>query len=151
MHTLTFNDNERTLLIEILEAYLAKLPHEIHQTDNHAYRAMLGEKQSTLQQLLKGLSMDRVIQRHGRFTLVEREAGFVWTMMSNAGDRWYWHPKSRVWTANPLTSPTPEAAAEGFDPDAPPAEAHSHRRGVGPHAPPNREKGRRDGIPGKKG
>lgn len=53
MHTLTFNDNERTLLIEILEAYLAKLPHEIHQTDNHAYRDMLEEKQSTLQQLLK--------------------------------------------------------------------------------------------------
>ena len=52
MHTLTFNDNERTLLIETLDDYLAKLPHEIHQTDNHAYRAMLEEKQSTLQQLL---------------------------------------------------------------------------------------------------
>ena len=55
MHTLTFNDNERTLLIEILEAYLAKLPHEIHQTDNRAYRDMLEEKQSALQQLLKRL------------------------------------------------------------------------------------------------
>jgi hypothetical protein len=55
MHTLTFNDNERTLLIEILEAYLATLPHEIHQTDNRAYRDMLEEKQSTLQQLLKRL------------------------------------------------------------------------------------------------
>jgi hypothetical protein len=55
MHTLTFNDNERTLLIEILEACLAKLPHEIHQTDNRAYRDMLEEKQSTLQQLMKSL------------------------------------------------------------------------------------------------
>jgi hypothetical protein len=55
MHTLTFNDNERTLLIEILEAHLAKLPHEIHQTDSHAYRDMLEEKQSTLQQLGKRL------------------------------------------------------------------------------------------------
>ncbi len=55
MHTLTFNDNERTLLIEILKAYLAKLSHEIHQTDNHAYRDMLEEKQSTLQQLMKRL------------------------------------------------------------------------------------------------
>jgi hypothetical protein len=55
MHTLTFNDNQRTLLIEILEAYLAKLPHEIHQTDNRAYRDMLEEKQRTLQQLLKRL------------------------------------------------------------------------------------------------
>jgi hypothetical protein len=55
MHSLTFNDNERTLLIEILETDLAKLPHEIHQTDNRAVRDMLEEKQSTLQQLLKRL------------------------------------------------------------------------------------------------
>jgi hypothetical protein len=137
MHTLTFNDNERTLLMEILEAYLGKLPHEIHQTDNHAYRAMLEERQSTLQQLLKRLGMDRVIRRHGRFALVECEAGFAWTMVSNAGDRWYWHPQSCEWTARPITSPTPEAAAEGFDPDAPHAGDHSHRRGVGPHAPPS--------------
>jgi hypothetical protein len=55
MHTLTFNDNERTLLIEILETHLAKLPHEIHQTNNRVYRDMLEEKQSTLQQMLKRL------------------------------------------------------------------------------------------------
>jgi hypothetical protein len=55
MHTLTFNDNERTLLIEILDSYLARLPHEIHQTDNHAYRKMLEEKQGTLEQLVKRL------------------------------------------------------------------------------------------------
>jgi hypothetical protein len=55
MHTLTLNDNERTLLIEILAAWLAKVPHEIHQTDNRAYRDMLEEKQSTLQQLVKRL------------------------------------------------------------------------------------------------
>ena len=53
MHTLTFNDNEQTLVIEILGAYLAKLPHEIHQTDNHAYRKMLEEKKGALEQLLK--------------------------------------------------------------------------------------------------
>jgi hypothetical protein len=55
MRTLTFNDNERTLLIEMLETELAKLPHEIHQTDRREYRDMLEEKQSTLQQLLKRL------------------------------------------------------------------------------------------------
>jgi hypothetical protein len=55
MHTLTFNDNERTLLIEILEAYVATLPHEIHKTDNRAYRDMLEEKQRKLQQMLKRL------------------------------------------------------------------------------------------------
>ena len=55
MHTLTFNDKERTLLIEILEASLANLPHEIHKTDNRAYRDLLEEKQRTLQQLFKRL------------------------------------------------------------------------------------------------
>jgi hypothetical protein len=60
MHTLTFNDNERTLLIEILETFLAKLPHEIHQTDKREYRDMLEEKQSTLQQLLKRLQESSV-------------------------------------------------------------------------------------------
>jgi len=55
MHTLIFNDNERTLLIEMLDVYLAKLPHEIHQTDNREYRDMLELKQSALQQLLKRL------------------------------------------------------------------------------------------------
>lgn len=55
MHTLTFNDNERTLFIEMLEAELAKLPHEIHQTDRREYRDMLEEKQRTLQQFLKRL------------------------------------------------------------------------------------------------
>lgn len=55
MHTLIFNDKERTLVIEVLEAYLATLPHEIHQTDNHAYREMLEEKKGALEQLVKRL------------------------------------------------------------------------------------------------
>jgi hypothetical protein len=55
MHTLTFNDNEKTLLIEILEAYVATLPHEIHKTDHREYRDMLEEKQGKLQQMLKRL------------------------------------------------------------------------------------------------
>lgn len=55
MHTVTFNDEERTLLIEILEAYVGRLPHEIHQTDNHAYREMLERKKGALEQLVKRL------------------------------------------------------------------------------------------------
>jgi len=55
MHTLTFNDKERTLVIEILQASLVALPHEIHQTDNHAYRAMLEEKKGVLEQMVKRL------------------------------------------------------------------------------------------------
>jgi len=55
MQTLTLNDKERTLVIEILEAYLTTLPHEIHKTDNHAYREMLEEKKGALEQLVKRL------------------------------------------------------------------------------------------------
>jgi hypothetical protein len=55
MHTLTFNDNERGLLITVLEAYVLSLPHEIHKTDRREYRDMLEANQSTLQQLLKRL------------------------------------------------------------------------------------------------
>lgn len=55
MHNLTFNDNERALLIEMLETYLANVPHEIHQTNKREYRDMLEQKQSALQQLLKRL------------------------------------------------------------------------------------------------
>ncbi len=55
MHTLTFDDKERILLIEILESYLAGLPHEIHQTTHRAYREMLEEKKSTLERLAQKL------------------------------------------------------------------------------------------------
>jgi hypothetical protein len=137
MHTLTLNDNERALLIEVLGAYLATLPHELHRTDSRAYRALLEGKQSTLRQLLQRLSVHRVVRRHGRFALVEGEAGFAWTLASGAGDPWYWHPQSREWTARPVTSPTPEAAAAGFDPDAPPAAVRPRPRGVGLHARPS--------------
>ena len=46
MYTLTCNDNERALLIEMLETFLATLPHEIYQTDNCAYRDMLEENKA---------------------------------------------------------------------------------------------------------
>jgi len=118
MHTLTIDDNERTLLIETLDACLAELPHEAHHTDNRAYRDMLEKKQNAVQQLLRKLSTDQVIQRHGRFALVERESGFAWTMTSDEGRLWYWHPQSNQWTARPITSPSQKAAGVGFDMDA---------------------------------
>jgi hypothetical protein len=55
MHTLSFNDKELSLVIEVLQAFIAKLPHEIHQTDNHAYREMLEEKKGALELLVKRL------------------------------------------------------------------------------------------------
>jgi hypothetical protein len=55
MHTLTFDDKERNLVIEILEADLQGLLHEIHHTDNREYREMLQGKKSSLEQFLKRL------------------------------------------------------------------------------------------------
>ncbi len=55
MHSLMFDDNERTLLVEILEAHLSKLPHEIHQTDGRKYRDMLEQKQDLFRKLLEKL------------------------------------------------------------------------------------------------
>lgn len=55
MHTLTLTDDERALLLELLESRLKELSHEIHQTDSHAYRDILAGKQHTLEQLLTKL------------------------------------------------------------------------------------------------
>jgi hypothetical protein len=55
MHTLTLTDDERVLLIQLLEARLKELSHEIHKTDSHSYRDSLTNQQSTLEQLLASL------------------------------------------------------------------------------------------------
>ena len=55
MHTLTLNDDERDLLVELLAARLKELSHEIHQTDSHSYRDSLAGKQDTLEQLVSKL------------------------------------------------------------------------------------------------
>jgi hypothetical protein len=86
--------------------------------------------------------MERVILERGQFALVQAEGGFAWTMTSGAGSRWYWHPQSREWTAYPISSPTPEAAAGDFDPDLPQAQGRSECRAIGPHRPPITEKGK---------
>ena len=51
MHTLMLNDDERALLLALLENRLKELSHEIHQTDNHSYRDRLSAEQHTLEQL----------------------------------------------------------------------------------------------------
>ena len=53
MHTITLSDKEHTLLIELVDAQLEELPHEIHHTDDYDYRQSLEEKERTLQELLK--------------------------------------------------------------------------------------------------
>jgi hypothetical protein len=51
MHSLTLSDDERALLLALLENRLKGLSHEIHQTDSHAYRDSLIADQHTLEQL----------------------------------------------------------------------------------------------------
>jgi hypothetical protein len=55
MQTLTLNDDERALLIGLLESRLKELSHEIHQTDSHSYRDSLAGEQNTLEQLVTKL------------------------------------------------------------------------------------------------
>lgn len=55
MQTVTLSENERTLLIELLEARLEELPNEIHHTAKHDFRDMLEVKKTSLEQLLKRL------------------------------------------------------------------------------------------------
>jgi hypothetical protein len=51
MHTLMVNDEERALLLTLLDNRLKELSHEIHQTDSRAYRDGLSAEQHTLEQL----------------------------------------------------------------------------------------------------
>lgn len=51
MHTLMVNDEERALLLTLLENRLKELSHEIHQTDSHPYRDRLSAEQHTIEQL----------------------------------------------------------------------------------------------------
>jgi hypothetical protein len=51
MHTLMVNDEERALLLTLLENRLKELSHEIHQTDSRSYRNSLSAEQRTLEQL----------------------------------------------------------------------------------------------------
>lgn len=55
MHTLTLDDNERRLLIELLGARIKEMSHEIHQCDSHAYRDGLEKTKGTFEQLVKRL------------------------------------------------------------------------------------------------
>jgi hypothetical protein len=55
MRTLGLDDNERTLLIELLDARLKELPNEIHHTASHEFRGRLEAEKAALEQLLKRL------------------------------------------------------------------------------------------------
>jgi hypothetical protein len=55
MYALTVNDDERALLLALLENRLKELSHEIHQTDSRSYRDSLSAEQQALEQLVERL------------------------------------------------------------------------------------------------
>ncbi|MGE0826187.1 MAG: hypothetical protein AB7G75_18335 [Candidatus Binatia bacterium] len=55
IHVITISDKEQTLLIELLDAELNELPHEIHHTDDRDYRQSLQEKADALERLRKNV------------------------------------------------------------------------------------------------
>ncbi len=50
--TLTLDDEERTLLAEILDRDLRELGHEINHTDDHGFKARLRHRESVLNGIL---------------------------------------------------------------------------------------------------
>jgi hypothetical protein len=72
--------------------------------------------------------MEQVIQQCGHFALVQTGEGFAWTMRSETGVCWYWHPQTQEWTAHPHASSSPEEATKGLDLDAPLTEEQFHHQ-----------------------
>jgi hypothetical protein len=59
--------------------------------------------------------MDIIIERHGRFDLLQIEAGFCWRLTTRSGDKWFWHPATGRWTLTCQPCPTKEKATFALD------------------------------------
>jgi hypothetical protein len=80
--------------------------------------------------------MRQVVKRCGRFTLVQSDDGFAWTMQGPEDELWYWHPDEAQWTVSPCFRPSPERASDGLNPDAPQAAGRvHHHEAPGPREP----------------
>jgi hypothetical protein len=80
--------------------------------------------------------MQQVVKHCGRFTLVQADEGFAWTMEGAEGELWYWHPGEAQWTVSPCFQPSPERASEGLNPDSPQAaRVFHHHDGSGCREP----------------
>ena len=55
MHALSFDDKEKSLLLELLEPRLKELAHEIHKTDSREYRQGLEARLQMIERLLNRL------------------------------------------------------------------------------------------------
>jgi hypothetical protein len=58
--------------------------------------------------------MRLVLNRCGRFELVQTERGFEWELITRRGGHWYWDPATLSWTGACRPSGTPEAATCGL-------------------------------------
>jgi hypothetical protein len=56
MITIELGEREAALLREMLEARVRDVRHEIHHTDDRAFRLLLREKETTLEHLLERLT-----------------------------------------------------------------------------------------------
>ena len=59
--------------------------------------------------------METIVERHGRFELIQFETGFCWRLTTPGSDKWYWHPETGMWTPNCQPSPTQEEATIKLD------------------------------------
>ena len=59
--------------------------------------------------------MNMVINKCGRFALIENKDRFRWQFMSRAGEMWHWDPLARGWTGEGRWSRTREEASAGLE------------------------------------
>jgi hypothetical protein len=58
MYTVVLSDTEHQLLVELLNRQRREFLHEIHHTDDRPYRQSLKEQETTVEELLKKLTVN---------------------------------------------------------------------------------------------
>jgi hypothetical protein len=64
MYSLTFNQEERDLLAEVLQETISELRMEIADTDSHDYRAQLHKREDMLKALASRISTAAEVENH---------------------------------------------------------------------------------------
>jgi hypothetical protein len=58
--------------------------------------------------------MNTVLERHGRFALIQADTGYYWRLTSRQGTVWYWHSDTGLWTPRCQPCQTEEEATRGL-------------------------------------
>jgi hypothetical protein len=64
----------------------------------------------------------QVVQRCGRFRLIQNPEGFRWVLTSRGGAIWHWHAEGKHWLDTCPSYPTEQEATAGLE------EALTHER-----------------------